>query len=102
MTASAPLVALPAATGHADTGLTACPIFAWCLGHEPNESVTPGSLHFGEAHPTPVGALYVHLDAGVASIAMSSQGETYLDPDEADAYAAALTAFANAARSVAA
>lgn len=99
---TAPLVALPVARDHAAIGLTVCPVHAWCMGHEPNETVTAASLHFGGAQPTPVGALYVHLDAGVASIAMSSQGETYLDPDEADAYAAALTAFAAAARSVSA
>lgn len=91
----------PAAT--LGVGLTVpCPIHAWCLGHETGEEITAASLHHGTVHQTPAAGLYLHLDAGVASVALVPDSGDYslLDPDEAESLACALLLHAAAARSV--
>ena len=85
---------------HTGIGLNPCPIYAWCMGHEPGEPVTPRSLHYGEAQPVPGASLYLHLDGNIASIATTpdSAHTTLLDPDEALVLASSLISFALAAR----
>lgn len=100
-----PIDPLRPADPNAHAGLPVpCPLHVWCMGHEAGESITAAAQHSGEVHNIPAATLNLDLTDGVASVAFTPDfGQTvFLAPHEAIERAAALLAYALAAKAVAA